>query len=133
VVDKVDGPTISQAVSKRVRKGSKLYTDEHASYKAVSGYRHESVNHGAQEYVSGDVHTNGVESAWSLLKRGHYGIFHHWSKKHECRYVDEFAFRLNTKDLPALGIAEEKCGINVVRLMVTGMEGKRLTYKELTA
>ncbi len=132
VIDGTDGQTISQSVAKHVTKDSRLYTDEHASYQSVSGYRHETVNHGEKIYVSGDVHTNSVESAWALLKRGYYGIFHHWSKKHESRYVDEMAFRLNTKNLPALSVSENSCGINAVRLMVTGMENRRLTYREMT-
>jgi len=131
VVDGVDGNSIREAVSKRVTSGSTLYTDEHPSYGTVKGYRHRSINHGAGQYVDGDVHTNAVESAWALLKRGHYGIFHQWSKKHLHRYVNEFAFRLNTKDLPAIGMREETCGINVVRLLVSGMEGRRLTYGDL--
>jgi len=132
VVKSTDRPTIQGAVTKRVSTGSQLYTDEHVSYKGMSGYRHASVNHGAQEYVSGDVHTNGVESAWALLKRSYYGIFHSWSRKHEGRYVNECMFRLNTRNLPALNLKERACGINAVRILVAGMEDKRLTYKELT-
>ena len=99
----------------------------------MSGYRHAAINHGAKVYVVGDVHTNSIESAWAILKRGWYRIHHHWSKKHESRYVDECAFRLNTKDLPILSVAERTCGINTVRLLVAGMIGKWLTYKGLTA
>lgn len=132
VVSGTDRATIFQAISRRVSIGSKLYTDEHASYQGLVGYRHFSVNHGAKEYVAGDAHTNSVESAWAILKRSYYGIFHNWSKKHESRYIDECAFRLNTKELPALNITEKSCGINAVRLLVAGMEDKRLTYKELT-
>jgi len=133
VVPGTDGRSINDAVSSHVVRGSKLYTDEHPSYRSVAGYRHEAVNHGGKVYVVGDVHTNGVESAWALLKRGWYGIYHHWSKKHESRYVDECVFRLNTKDLPALSVTERTCGINAVRLLVAGMIGKRLTYRGLTA
>jgi hypothetical protein len=67
-----------------------------------------------------------------LLKRGHYGIFHQWSKKHLKRYIDEFVFRLNAKNLPAFLPDEKTCGINFIRLLVGGMEGRRLTYEALT-
>ena len=132
VVESTDGQAIRKAVSRHVSKGSKLYTDEHASYQTVADFRHETVNHSEKVYVVGDVHTNGVESAWALLKRGHYRTFHQWSKKHLGRYVDEFLFRLNTKELPVLNVDEKTCGINAVRLLMAGMVGKRLTYKELT-
>jgi len=133
VVDGVSGPEISKAVAERVSQGATLYTDEHGAYKAVKGYRHSTVNHGADQYVNGDVHTNSIESVWAVLKRGYYGIFHQWSEKHTPRYIDEFSFRLNTRTLPALDVKEESCGINVVRLLVAGMEGRRLTYKGLIA
>ncbi len=77
VVEGTDGQTLNKAIDRHVVKGSRPYTDEHASYRVVCGYRHDAVNHGGKIYVVGDVHTNGVESAWALLKRGHYGTFHH--------------------------------------------------------
>lgn len=132
VIEGTDKMSIVDAVTKHVTPGSRLFTDEHASYKAVDGYRHSAVNHGGSVYVVGEVHTNGIESAWALLKRGYYGTFHHWSKKHARRYVDEFIFRLSTKNLPALNVAENVCGINAIRLLVTAMEGRKLTYKGLT-
>ena len=58
-------------------------------------------------------------------------INHWWSKKHMHRYAAECAFRLSTKSLPALSVTETSCGINFVRVVVAGMEGRRLTYKEL--
>lgn len=132
VIPGTDKDSIAQAVGNNVSCGSRLYTDEHPSYDAAEGYLHDSVNHGFDEYVRGDVHTNSIESVWALLKRGHYGTFHQWSKKHLKRYIDEFVFRLNAKNLPAFLPGEKTCGINVLRLLVTGMEGRRLTYKGLT-
>jgi len=126
-----DKESLTKAVTESVTTGSRLFTDDHDSYKHVGGYRHECVNHSGKEYVRGDVHTNSIESVWALIKRGHYGTFHQWSKKHLNRYIDEFIFRLNTRNLPAFG-QETTCGINFVRVMVVNMEGRRLTYKMLT-
>ena len=61
-------------------------------------YQHDYVNHGAREYVVGDVYTNTIEGFWAGLKRGVLGIYHSWSKKHLQDYVDEFVFRYNTRD-----------------------------------
>jgi transposase-like protein len=131
VISDTEGKTIKGSVSEFVTKGSKLYTDDHKSYKGVKGYKHESVNHSAGEYVREQVHTNSIESVWALLKRGHYGTFHQWSEKHLSRYVDEFVFRLNTRFLPAFDKDNVRCGINFIRMVVVGMEGRRLKYKAL--
>ena len=56
-------------------------------------FDHESVRHSVGEYVRGMAHTNGIESFWSMLKRAHKGVYHHFSVKHLQRYVDEFAGR----------------------------------------
>ncbi len=92
-------------------------------YSNMKGLYHEAVKHSAGEYVRGQAHTNGIESFWALLKRGHYGTFHSFSVKHLHRYVDEFAGRHNagTDTMHGLGV------------IASGMVGKRLTYKELTA
>ena len=73
---------------------------------------------------SRDAHTNGAESFWSMLKRAHMGTFHKMSPKHLDRYVTEFAGRQNVR---------ENDTIDQLGAMVHGMEGKRLTYDELTA
>jgi transposase-like protein len=131
VIEGTDAKTITATVSKTIAHGSTLYTDDHASYTTLTNYNHDSVNHSGREYVRDDIHTNSVESFWALMKRGHYGIYHHWSKKHLKRYVDEFVFRMNTANLAAFNPDEKVCGINFIRLMVAGMEGRRLTYREL--
>lgn len=133
VIDNTEQGTLSATIARNVAKGSKLYTDDFASYQGCGdeGYRHESICHSKNEYVRGEIHTNSIESFWALLKRGHYGTFHQWSKKHLHRYVKEFMFRLNTRDLPAFDKEAGSCGINFIRMMVSGMEGKRLTYRTL--
>ena len=77
-----------------------------------------------KEYVRGQVHTNGVESFWSMLKRGYIGIYHKMSPKHLNRYVTEFEGRHNDR---------EHDTIAQMRRLVEGMGGKHLTYEELTA
>jgi transposase-like protein len=63
---------------------------------------HESVNHEAEEWVRGDVHTNGIESAWSLLKRSIMGSYHQLSAKHLPAYLDEMEWRFNNRENPYL-------------------------------
>ena len=83
----------------RVERGSTVYTDDSKSYYGLNiGGRHESVKHSVSEYVRDQVHTNGIESFWSLLKRGYVGTFHHFSSKHLHRYVNEFSTRFNMRD-----------------------------------
>ncbi|MGE0445679.1 MAG: IS1595 family transposase [Vicinamibacterales bacterium] len=80
-----------------------MYTDEAPGYKGVqnNGYtQHLTVNHSQDEYVRGDVHTNTVESAFSLFKRSVVGSFHQVSAKHLDRYLDEFEFRYNNRKNP---------------------------------
>ena len=80
------------------------------------------MKHSLQEYVKGEVHTNGIESLWSLFKRAHKGTFHKLSPKHLQRYVDEFAGRHNVRDLDTL---EQMASI------ASDMEQSQLRYKDL--
>lgn len=116
------------AIYENVEVGSKLYTDEHSAYADLDGlfFRHEAVNHGEGEYVRGEVHTNGIESVWAVLKRGMHGVYHHASRKHIGRYVDEFTFRLNAGNVARHTLAR-------LDSFVAAIVGKRITYKELTA
>ena len=82
------------------------------------------LKHSAGEYVNGQASTNGMESFWSMLKRGYHGTYHKMSIKHLDRYVSEFAGRHNAREFDTLAQM-----IFIVRDMV----GKRLKYKELTA
>lgn len=85
-------------IENHVPKGSKIYTDEYKGYKSLGKkYTHDTVNHSLSLYVAGDVHTNTIESFWSVLKRGIHGIYHFVSDKHLERYLDEFAGRYNTR------------------------------------
>ena len=106
--------------------GSVVYTDEAAAYQGMPARSHWTVKHSASEYVKGMAHTNGIESFWSVLKRGLLGTYHHVSVKHLGRYVNEFSFRLN----------EGNVKIHTMKRLdslVQAAIGKRLTYERLTA
>jgi transposase-like protein len=79
-----------------------IYTDELKSYEGIAGKKHETVDHKAEEWVRGDVHTNTVESAWSLLKRSVVGTYHHMSVKHLPAYLAEMEWRFNRRENPYL-------------------------------
>jgi len=113
---------------RHVQVGSTIHTDESAIYNRVGGllYRHESINHGAGEYVRGDVTTNGIESVFAVLKRGLHGVYHHASPKHLHRYVGEFAFRLGDGDV-------SRHTMERLASLFSAAIGKRLTYAELIA
>lgn len=81
-----------------------IYTDDWSPYQGIADHdtRHETVNHSAKEYVRGEVHTNTVENAWSLLKRSIIGSYHKVSVKHLDAYLDELEWRFNNRDNPWL-------------------------------
>ncbi len=90
-------------VRDRVADGATVYTDEYAAYKTLKKtHEHDSVSHRAEEWVRRDVHTNSVESAWSLFKRSIIGSFHQISTKHMDAYLDEFEWRFNNRQNPFL-------------------------------
>ena len=82
------------------------------------------MNHSAGEYIKGKAHTNGVESFWAMLKRGHAGVYHQMSPKHLQRYIDEYVGRHNARPLSTM---------TQIELTFKGMAGKRLKYKELVS
>lgn len=89
---------LHREIKGNVAQGATLYTDGWVGYRGLKTmFNHATVDHMAKEYVNGDCHTNGIESFWALFKRGYHGVYHHMSKKHLQRYVNEFAFRFNRK------------------------------------
>lgn len=82
----------------------RLITDDHPGYRGIedADTTHEYVNHRTEEWVRGDVHTNNIESAWSLFKRSIVGAYHQVSKKHLDAYLNEFEFRFNNRKNPFL-------------------------------
>lgn len=81
-------------------KAEAIYTDDFIGYTGIgdADTRHEVVNHSAEEWVRGDVHTNSVESVWSLLKRSVVGTYHRISIKHLDAYLDELEHRFNNRE-----------------------------------
>ena len=99
VIGSMDAPTLSGFVRKTVsEKVDLLATDENPAYDYVRvGTAHEKVKHSAGEYVRGEVHTNNIESFWSLIKRGMIGTYHHVSKDYLPLYLNEFSWRFNNR------------------------------------
>jgi transposase-like protein len=128
VLGKIERGTLMSEVLNGIKKGSTVYTDQHAGYSAAERYFiHETVNH-MLEYVRGQVHTQGIENFWSLLKRGLHGTYVSVEPFHLDRYVTEQVFRYNnraTKDNPLTDGDR-------FALAVSQIVGKRLTYAELT-
>jgi len=78
-------------------------TDDFKGYIPFKGLMpHHTVNHSAKQYVVGDIHTNTIESFWAIVKRGMMGQFHWVSKKYLEKYMDEFCWRFNNKENPAM-------------------------------
>jgi transposase-like protein len=86
-------------VNDRVRKDAFVMTDELQAYKGLDkNFKHRSVCHSEEEWARGNVHTNNVESAWSLFKRSLVGSYHQISVKHMDAYLDEFEWRFNNRE-----------------------------------
>ncbi len=76
-------------------------TDKNRAYNYVRrGLPHEAIDHSKEEWVRGEVHTNSIESFWSLLKRGIIGTYHNVSKEYLPLYLNEFSFRFNSRKEP---------------------------------
>ena len=113
---------IRNSTDPRVRR---IMTDEWPAYRGIADHdtTHETVNHKAEEWVRGDVHTNTVESVWSLFKRSVTGSYHKLSAKHLDAYLDELEWRFNNRKNPYLFRDTLKKLLN----------SNNLSYKELTA
>jgi transposase-like protein len=115
---------LQSAIRERVEAGSAIFSDELLSYDGLSeDYKHAVINH-AIEYVNGNVHTNTMENFWSLLKRGLHGTYVSVEPYHLFRYLDEQAFRYNTR--------KDMNDSERFAIAVSQITGKRLTYAELT-
>lgn len=120
-VARTDARTLQHFVAANAPSGGSVTTDEFAAYRGLSGKGF--IHHTAGEYVRQFcIHTNGIESFWSLLKRGYYGVYHYMSPKHLHRYVNKFSFRHNTAQAGTM---------QFIDMTIARMAGKRLTYKDL--
>ena len=123
VVPDTTTATLCDFIDNQTDVGATVYTDEASAYERLGSlYEHETVRHSTGEYVVGDIHTNGIESFWSLLKRAHKGTYHQMSEKHLHRYVEEFVRRHNFREW---NTDEQMASI------VTGLAGHRLMYQSL--
>lgn len=125
-VANITGRTLRPIIVKHVSRKSTLMTDTMGGYMELGKEfaRHEMVDHGKDEYVRGDAHSNTVEGYFSILKRGVIGTFHHVSEAHLQRYLNEFDFRHNNR--MALGVSDTQRAAKAVE----GAEGKRLMYRQ---
>ncbi len=122
-VDHVNSSTIQGVLYRNVDRKSDLLTDEAKYYKAAGKQfaSHEAVNHSAAEYARGHgIHVNTLEGYFSIFKRGMKGVYQHCAEKHLKRYLCEFDFRYNTRDIEDSDRAMKA---------LKGIEGKRLTYR----
>jgi transposase-like protein len=129
VVPNVKRETLQNEIFRQIEQGSKVYTDRGVGYDnlAARDFIHETVNH-VEEYVRGEIHTQGIDNFWSLLKRSLRGTYVAVEPFHLDRYVTEQMFPYNnraTKDNP-LTDADRFV------LAVSQIAGKRRTYEELT-
>ena len=123
VVPNRNKETILPIIQETVENDSTIMTDEYTAYKDLKfEYLHNTVNHGAKEYVNQMAHTNGIENFWSHLKRGIEGIYHWVSKPHLQAYIDEYTLRFNTRKFDTQGI---------FNLVLSAIAGKKLTYNNL--
>lgn len=122
----VSAKNLKDTIRECVDRSATISTDQCNLYRGIGkdfDGGHVRVNHSIKQWVRGDASTNTAESSFAVLKRGLTGIYHAVSKKHLHRYVNEFDFRWNTRNL--------NDGERTVAA-VQGAAGKRLDYKTLT-
>jgi len=116
---------LRETIREHVEPGSAVYTDALKSYDQMhADYVHGVIDH-AEAYVDGQVHTNGLENFWSLLKRALKGTYVSVEPFHLFRYLDEEAFRFNHR--------VDMTDADRFSLAIMGIVGRRLTYAELIA
>lgn len=100
IIEDAKSSTLTSSILKVVDKDSRIYTDEWKGYYGIDKiYEHFSVKHKENQFVNGKVYTNTIENFWGLLKRGILGIYHNLSKKHLQKYINEFVFRYNYREV----------------------------------
>ena len=116
---------VRKIIVKNASRDSTLHTDESRIYTYLGKEfdAHKTVIHSKNEYVRGDVHTNTVDSIWSVFKRGMKGVYQHCAHHHLNRYLNEFDFRYSNR--VALGVNDDQRAERIL----SGVVGKRLTYQ----
>jgi transposase-like protein len=126
-VESTGALALENAVRQNVELGSTIHTDENRGYRTLgTNYKHQTVNHSKERYSENGVTTNGIESVFAVMRRGMHGVYHHASKKHIARYVNEFTFRLNEGNV-------RRHTLDRLNSFVEATAGRRITYKDLTA
>jgi transposase-like protein len=128
----VKAKTLAKYIRENVSEDAEvIFTDDYPSYPSaikragMSPRKHKTINHSKQIYVMGDTHTNTIENAFSLFKRGVRGTWHHISAKHLASYLEEMSFRFNNRTNPYL------FRDTILKLIGSAnLEYKRLTAKE---
>ncbi len=116
-------------IHESVHPGAEIHTDEHGGYYELkNSYVHKVINH-LEGYVRENVHTQGIENFWSLLKRGLGGTYVAVEPFHLFRYVDEQAFRFNNRKNEA---GKKISDAERFGLALSQIAGKRLTFAEVT-
>lgn len=123
VLAEVNAEMLKAAIAENVSKEARIMTDDLPSYRGLfkDGWKHESVKHSMFEYVRGDVSTNQIEGFFGLMKRGINGIYHAISKKHLHRYMAEYQFRFNNREM-----TDGERAVAAIK----AAQGKRLTYAQ---
>lgn len=123
VIPSVNSQNLRRMLRDNVDSSARVMTDKEAGYKGVASEfaSHETVDHGAGEYVRGDVTTNAIEGFFARVKRGINGVYHNVSKEHLHRYMDHFAFLHNTREM--------NDGERTLALL-NATKGKRLMYRD---
>jgi len=120
-VESVAGNTLKPIMKEQISQDTAIMTDDMGAYHHLDEHfaSHDVVRHSHKEYVRGRIHTNTIENYFSILKRGLRGVYQHVSKQHLRRYVGEFDFRYNHRNLT---------DIERTAVALKGIEGKRVLY-----
>lgn len=129
VIPNVKRATLQEQILNNIKGGSTVYSDEFPVYKQFVSqtFAHDCVNH-MEGYVKGQVHTNGIENFWSLLKRGLRGTYVAVEPFHLDRYIDEQIFRFNNRGSKEQPVNDG----DRFEMLLSQIAEKRLTYAELT-
>lgn len=123
VIPNTQQKTLEPIIRANVKEGSTIYSDDWYRHSNLfQSFNHQWVNHSAKQYTKGDISVNAIESFWNFPKRGIYGTYYHISRKHSQKYMDEFAFRFNTRKY---GEGER------FDLVLASVVGKQMTYQQL--